>query len=82
MGHASKGAMMGIQTVVYRFSRDERTGFFSRNSASTDALNVLDRWKYGDLDRDYIVSLDEPELLVCAVTFEDKRAEVAAEQLN
>ena len=28
------------------------------------------------------MSLDEPELLVCAVTFEDKRAEVAAEQLN
>lgn len=65
---------MNISTGKYRFVRDAEnvSGIFSRNRASTDAMNVLHKWRGMAAGRDFEFDADEveDEELIAILTFE------------
>ena len=63
---------MSTSVGKYRFVRDAKnvSGIFSRNMASTDAMNVLHKWRGMESGRDFKVEVDEEEELMAVLTFE------------
>ena len=63
---------MNTSVGKYRFVRDAEnlSGIFSQNQASTDAMNVLHKWRGMAAGRDFKVEVDEEEQLVAVLTFE------------
>lgn len=68
--------------VTYRFTRDPVTGFFSRNTAPTDALNALMRWAGARDGRAYEVLVEGDESLVARVAFQTSDRSAAADDIN
>lgn len=59
-----------MQTANCRFDRiNNVTGFLSQNTPSTDALNALQIWCYGQKDRTYVVKVDEEEFIVAQLSW-------------
>lgn len=50
---------MNVIQVTYQFSRDEQTGFFRRNRASTDAIGLLSQWQAELPTREYDILRDD-----------------------
>lgn len=74
---------MTSETVTYRFTRDPATGFFSQNSASTDALSALTQWASGETEgRNFDVTLDTPDELIAKVRFAKSDQVAAARDMN
>lgn len=62
-------------TAIYKFSRATNVvGFFSRNRASTDALNALNIWKGQHPQRTYEVIDDNDDDLEARIAWFDDKA--------
>jgi hypothetical protein len=75
---------MAMITGVYRFTRlpNSVPGFFSKNRASTDALNVLSRWRSMGAQRDFDIHVDKEDEFVAALSFLDIDQNSARDDLD
>ena len=61
-----------MASAEYRFNRSKDvSGFLSQNTPSTDALNALQRWSGGQKGRSYKKKIDEDELLIAQLSWEE-----------
>lgn len=64
----------------YRLVRSNNVeGFLSSNRPSTDALNALNVWANTQSDRSYTVRVDEDELLVIELNWNDADASAGSD---
>jgi len=67
---------------TYRFTRDPVAGFLAKNTASTDALNVLGPWARAASERKFDVLEDVEEYLVARVSFLDSDRSAARRDMD
>ncbi len=67
--------------AIYRFTRDSQSvpGFISQNTPSTDALNVVLRWKDKHTARSYQTIHDGDELLEALLSWTDDDSTVGTD---
>ncbi|HCH22925.1 MAG TPA: hypothetical protein DE179_01340 [Oceanospirillaceae bacterium] len=69
-----------MQQATYRFIRASNPkGFLSTNTASTDALNVLENWTNFSECRSYETIEDEDESLIAKLLFKNSDASAGTE---
>ena len=73
-----------ITTATYRFSRDENSlgAILTSQRPSTDAMNVIEKWKGAGSGRSDLVVKDETDFLVATLTFLSGDRDKAASDID
>jgi hypothetical protein len=73
---------MATRSVTYLFQRDgSLSGFMSRNEPATDAEGVVMKWAAVE-GRTFQTLLDQEEIYIAHLTYDEDRQQEAADDLN